>query len=79
MTQSIYKFGRGISTGMFDARIVGGKGAKLAEMGSLALPVPPGVTITTAKCNEYLNAPSTALIADIVDGVIENCEDIIST
>ena len=35
--------------------LLGGKGAGLAEMTSLGLPVPPGFTITTEACNEYSN------------------------
>ena len=34
---------------------LGGKGANLAEMTNLGLPVPPGLTITTATCMEYIN------------------------
>ncbi|NLN87774.1 MAG: hypothetical protein GX133_09320, partial [Syntrophomonadaceae bacterium] len=34
--------------------ILGGKGANLAEMTNIGLPVPPGFTITTEACNEYL-------------------------
>lgn len=77
MTQAIYKFGKGINTGMFDDRIVGGKGAKLAEMGSLGLPVPAGVTITTQVCNNFLASTNdTSFISDIVDGVLNEYETI---
>ena len=34
---------------------LGGKGANLAEMTNLGLPVPPGLTITTATCMDYIN------------------------
>ncbi len=56
MTQ-VYTFGGGAPRG--DARsrdktIVGGKGANLAEMASIGLPVPPGFTITTEECVRYL-------------------------
>ena len=37
-------------------RLLGGKGANLAEMSNLNLPVPPGFTITTEACNEYQQA-----------------------
>ncbi|MDE2619156.1 MAG: hypothetical protein KGL54_03225, partial [Sphingomonadales bacterium] len=37
-----------------DKTIVGGKGANLAEMASIGLPVPPGFTITTEECVRYL-------------------------
>ena len=37
-----------------DKTIVGGKGANLAEMAGIGLPVPPGFTITTEECVRYL-------------------------
>src|SRR5437867_808647 len=46
----IYRFEEG-NAGMRD--LLGGKGAGLAEMTGLGLPVPPGFTITTATCREY--------------------------
>src|SRR5690606_27641040 len=57
MTNSVYIFGG--KTGSDDPRsrdktIVGGKGANLAEMASIGLPVPPGFTITTEECISYL-------------------------
>jgi pyruvate,orthophosphate dikinase len=48
----VYLFNEG-SAEMRD--LLGGKGAGLAEMTSLGLPVPPGFTITTEACNEYSN------------------------
>ena len=36
--------------------LLGGKGANLAEMTNLGLPVPPGLTITTETCMDYINA-----------------------
>lgn len=55
--QQVYTFGGGANQN--DARsrdktIVGGKGANLAEMASIGLPVPPGFTITTEECIRYL-------------------------
>lgn len=50
-TKFVYTFAEG-SRGMAD--LLGGKGANLAEMVSLELPVPPGFTITTQACREYL-------------------------
>ena len=35
--------------------LLGGKGANLAEMTNLGLPVPPGLTITTETCMDYIN------------------------
>ena len=54
MTQWIYEFGDGKAEGSADMRdLLGGKGANLAEMSSLGLPVPPGFTITTEVCTHY--------------------------
>jgi pyruvate,orthophosphate dikinase len=54
----VYRFGRGASEGRGEMReLLGGKGAGLAEMSSLGLPVPPGFTITTEVCTHfYANA-----------------------
>lgn len=55
MTKFVYTFGNGIAEGdASQANLLGGKGANLAEMAKLGLPVPPGFTITTDFCNEYL-------------------------
>ena len=54
MTQWIYAFGDGAAEGSADMReFLGGKGAGLAEMSSLGLPVPPGFTITTDVCTYF--------------------------
>jgi len=50
----VYRFGAGQSEGRADMRnLLGGKGANLAEMASLGLPVPPGFTITTEVCTAF--------------------------
>ncbi len=50
----VYAFGGGKAAGKPGMRdLLGGKGAGLAEMASLGLPVPPGFTITTAVCTHY--------------------------
>ncbi len=50
----VYGFGNGRAEGRADMRgLLGGKGAGLAEMANLGLPVPPGFTITTAMCTYY--------------------------
>lgn len=55
--QRIYSFGGGQADGASGLRnLLGGKGANLAEMSRLALPVPPGFTITTETCNQYYAA-----------------------
>ncbi len=43
--------------------LLGGKGANLAEMTNIGLPVPPGFTITTATCNEYYADGKTLPVA----------------
>ena len=54
MTQWVYSFGAGRNEGRADMRnLLGGKGANLAEMASIGLPVPPGFTITTEVCTHY--------------------------
>ncbi|GAM00192.1 pyruvate, phosphate dikinase [Sphingomonas parapaucimobilis] len=50
----VYRFGGGVSDGgKGDKNLLGGKGANLAEMASIGLPVPPGFTISTAMCTRY--------------------------
>ncbi len=54
MAKWVYSFGDGEAEGKADMReLLGGKGANLAEMSALGLPVPPGFTITTEVCNAY--------------------------
>jgi pyruvate,orthophosphate dikinase len=53
----VYAFGGGAADGDAGMReLLGGKGANLAEMASLGLPVPPGFTITTEVCSAYFDA-----------------------
>ncbi|MEK9968198.1 MAG: PEP/pyruvate-binding domain-containing protein, partial [Ferrovibrio sp.] len=50
----VYSFGDGKAEGRADMRnLLGGKGANLAEMSNIGLPVPPGLTITTEVCTAY--------------------------
>jgi pyruvate,orthophosphate dikinase len=50
----VYRFGDGTAEGHADLRnLLGGKGAGLAEMSNLGLPVPPGFTITTEACSHF--------------------------
>jgi len=54
MTKWVYTFGGGSAEGRTDMKnLLGGKGANLAEMAGLGLPVPPGFTITTEVCTYY--------------------------
>jgi pyruvate, orthophosphate dikinase len=69
MAKWVYTFGDGKAEGSRDLRaLLGGKGANLAEMANLGLPVPPGFTITTEVCTQfYANAkryPQT-LVAEV--------------
>src|SRR5688500_13720442 len=53
-TRWVYSFGDGKAEGRADMKnLLGGKGANLAEMSNLGLPVPPGFTITTELCTYY--------------------------
>ena len=54
MTKWVYSFGAGHNEGRAEMRnLLGGKGANLAEMASIDLPVPPGFTLTTEVCTAY--------------------------
>ncbi len=54
MTKWVYTFGDGKAEGEGAMRnLLGGKGANLAEMANLGLPVPPGFTITTEVCTYF--------------------------
>src|SRR5579862_3664012 len=53
-THWVYAFGAGKADGDASMKnLLGGKGANLAEMSALGLPVPPGFTITTEVCNQF--------------------------
>src|SRR6478672_11528048 len=53
-TKWVYSFGGGVAEGRAEMKaLLGGKGANLAEMSRLALPVPPGFTISTEVCTYY--------------------------
>ncbi|MBT4933360.1 MAG: pyruvate, phosphate dikinase [Rhodospirillaceae bacterium] len=54
MTKWVYNFGDGKADGNTEMKnLLGGKGANLAEMSALGLPVPPGLTLTTEVCTHY--------------------------
>ena len=75
MPKWVYSFGDGAAEGRAgDRNLLGGKGANLAEMCSLGLPVPPGFTITTEACNWYYangNAYPDGLRAEVEAGLAE--------
>ncbi|MEZ7549248.1 pyruvate, phosphate dikinase [Streptococcus sp. 27098_8_82] len=69
MAKWIYSFEEGCAD---DKALLGGKGANLAEMTNLGLPVPPGFTITTESCIEYLESPyffESSLKEDVLKAV----------
>ena len=71
MAKWIYSFEEGCAD---DKALLGGKGANLAEMTNLGLPVPPGFTITTESCIEYLESPyffESSLKEDVLKAVTE--------
>ncbi|WP_426051293.1 pyruvate, phosphate dikinase [Brevundimonas sp. SL161] len=69
MTQWVYGFGGGSADGDASMKnLLGGKGANLAEMARLGLPVPPGFTITTEACVHYFSN-ANAYPADLAEQV----------
>jgi pyruvate,orthophosphate dikinase len=69
MTKWVYGFGGGSADGDASMKnLLGGKGANLAEMSSLGLPVPPGLTITTEACVHYYSN-GQSYPADLADQV----------
>jgi pyruvate,orthophosphate dikinase len=62
-TQNVYFFGNKTAEGDGKMRdLLGGKGANLAEMNLIGIPVPPGFTITTEMCNEYFRIGQNAVV-----------------
>ena len=67
----IYTFGNGSAEGNAQMRdLLGGKGANLAEMNRIGVPVPPGFTISTEVCTEYYERGREAVIADLKDDLM---------
>ena len=68
----VYTFGNGKAEGSADMKnLLGGKGANLAEMNLIGVPVPPGFTITTEVCTEY-NEKGKDAIVKIIKEDVEN-------
>ncbi len=66
----VYTFGNGHAEGKADMRnLLGGKGANLAEMNLIGVPVPPGFTITTEVCTEYNEKGRESVVALLKDDV----------
>jgi pyruvate, orthophosphate dikinase len=71
MTKWVYRFGDGAAEGRADMKnLLGGKGAGLAEMSNLGLPVPPGFTITTEVCT-FFYAQGKSYPAELKDHVAD--------
>ena len=66
----VYTFGNGQAEGNAQMReVLGGKGANLAEMNLIGVPVPPGFTITTDTCNEYYTVGQEKIVELLQDEV----------
>ena len=82
MAKWVYSFGDGTAEGRADMRnLLGGKGANLAEMSSLGLPVPPGFTITTELCTHFYDSKKTypPELKDEVEKALVAVEKIVGT
>ncbi|MDX1741389.1 MAG: PEP/pyruvate-binding domain-containing protein, partial [Rhodothermales bacterium] len=73
MDKRVFKFGNGSADGRREMKsLLGGKGANLAEMSAIGLPVPPGFTISTESCKYYGEHEGhwpEGLEAEVRDGV----------
>ena len=79
----VYTFGNGKAEGSADMReLLGGKGANLAEMNLVGVPVPPGFTITTEVCTEYYTLGRDAVqehLTKEIENAIAGVESIMGT
>ena len=77
MTQLVYFFGNGQADGTREMRnVLGGKGANLAEMTNLGVPVPPGFTIACSVCTDYLrDGTYTSALRDEVERNVRRLEE----
>ena len=79
----VYTFGNKVAEGKADMKnLLGGKGANLAEMNLIGVPVPPGFTITTEVCTEYNTIgkdKAVELIKAEVEAAVKNTENILGT
>ena len=79
----VYTFGNGKAEGKADMRnLLGGKGANLAEMNLIGVPVPPGFTITTDVCNEYFEKGKddvVALLQEEVTNAVKHIETLMNS
>ncbi len=73
----VYFFGNGQAEGKADMKnLLGGKGANLAEMNLIGVPVPPGFTITTNVCNEYFEKGKDEVVALLRDEVVNGVKHV---
>ena len=73
----VYTFGNGKAEGKADMRnLLGGKGANLAEMNLIGVPVPPGFTITTDVCNEYFEKGKDEVVSLLKEDVEKSVKHI---
>ncbi len=80
MDKWVYNFGAGAAEGRAEMReLLGGKGANLAEMSNLGLPVPPGFTITTGVCTRYYDDDRTypSSLSDQVSDALKTVEKVV--
>ncbi|MBD3856885.1 MAG: pyruvate, phosphate dikinase, partial [Acidobacteria bacterium] len=78
----VYSFGGGTADGKSEMKnLLGGKGANLAEMASLGIPVPAGFTLTTEVCTYYYDHDQTypSTIESEVDAAMAKVEEIMGT
>ena len=79
----VYTFGNCKAEGKADMRnLLGGKGANLAEMNLIGVPVPPGFTITTDVCNEYYaigKEKVVALLKEEVEASVKHIENLMGS
>ena len=72
-----YTFGNGKAEGRADMRnLLGGKGANLAEMNLIGVPVPPGFTITTDVCSEYFELGKDKVVELLKEDVLRSIEGV---
>ena len=73
----VYAFGAGRTEGNKDMKfILGGKGANLAEMANMGLPVPPGFTITCQACVEYTTANPPGFPEGLAEEIARNLDEL---
>ena len=79
----VYTFGNGLAEGNASMRnLLGGKGANLAEMNLIGIPVPPGFTITTEVCGEYYSLGRDKvieLLQEEVKAAVKNIENLMNS